>query len=239
VALGYDHYFDNDILGGLAFSLAWPTSKSTGMKNKATSWLLSGYGGYELPGQVELGVAVGLGQSRYELSRWVRNNYSAADYDSRTLRAGLSLGRPIDLTPSLSLRPRLLADYLNIKVDGYKETAGKFSLGREGSSQDLWRTELLAELVWQSETGASVGGSLGWARLYGDRETSVQSFFIADAPDYNFFDSGTPLDRDNLTVGLNASLPIADSWAIEADYNGIFGRSTDSHSGELKAVFSF
>jgi hypothetical protein len=40
-------------------------------------------------------------------------------------------------------------------------------------------------------------------------------------------------------VGLNASLPIADGWAIEADYNGIFGRSADSHSGELKAVFSF
>jgi outer membrane autotransporter protein len=238
VGLGYDHLFNENFTAGLAMTLNRPDYRSGGVKSDNHTLTLAAYGLTRLPGELELNLALGRSTSDYSQTRQVWGLTYGAEYQGTAFRAGASLARPFALNDSLSLSPRLSYDYLKVKADGYRESAGPHALQVAGLSQNLHLTALGAELAWQSDGGLGLTGSLGGTRVAGDLTAASAAVFQADSA-HPFLATGDALDKNILNVGLGLSAPLSQQWSLKADYRGDFSRSTSSHSGELAFNFQF
>ena len=238
VVLGYEGGHEN-FMAGLALSVAWPEAKSDGYQNQGQSWSVAGYFGFRLPLDLELGAALSYGATRFDQDRESAAFTYNATYNGQIMRTGLDLGRRFHLNESLSLRPAMLWEYAHIKLDDYSESGwGMQAQDRDSTSNSLWRNELSLELAWQPLATINFSGRLGWAHLYGDRHTDLNAHFIGDAANH-FVSYGDPLNRDSMTVGLAAAFALSQSWSLRLDYQGDFGPESNSHGGEIVAVFEF
>lgn len=239
VSLGYDQWFSNGFVLGLALSGARPEYRSSHADIDGWSYTGTLYGGAVLPLALELGVFATYGRTEYEQTRKVLGHHYDSDYDSEHWSVGAELGRSYALADTVSMRPFVSYEYMRLDVDGYAEDAGLYALHFGSTRNELHRLLAGGSLTWDVTEGASLSGRAYYAGLYGDRRARAEASFVMDQAHNTFTSTGDPLDKDSLGLGLGVNLPLMTNLRASVNYNLLTGKDSTSHQVDLSLVFRF
>jgi outer membrane autotransporter protein len=236
LTLGVDRLFrDGTAILGLAVSLARPEAKGDFIDLKAKAFSIAGYSSLSLPGNFDLSGIIGYGVYNYDQIRRSNGDSYFADYRGNSFMAALSLGRVFNLNESWSTRPYARLDFLDNTVNAYSERgAGIQAQAISKQKNEQWRTEIGADVNWESAGGVKISGRIGWSHNLSSGNNSVSGHFHADQPDpAPFRFSTSPFDRNSAVFGVTASIPLSGSVDLNFHYDGSKGRRNSSHAGAL------
>jgi uncharacterized protein with beta-barrel porin domain len=130
MAFGVDAPVNERLRLGVSFSYANADTNSkadlASQSAKVDLYQLMGYGSYTVAPNTELSFHAGVGQNRNDAERNINLNgiggKASANYDSRSVTAGVALAKAFDVNPTTRFIPSVRADYTWLKDDSYHET---------------------------------------------------------------------------------------------------------------------
>ncbi|MDR3038160.1 MAG: autotransporter domain-containing protein [Candidatus Adiutrix sp.] len=241
VALGYDNYFTETALAGLALALGLPDYEGDFVENDGQIVTLAAYSIFQNPQFLDLDLAAGYSWNSYDQTRRSWGETYQAKYHGHTWRLGAGLSRTLDLGEGFRLTPRAGYEFIQLETNDYTEGAGPgwAPLVVGSVRQNLHRASLGAELDWQSEAGLGLVLRGGWGHLAGDLEGRATTYVQGRPGNRLYTAVGDKLDRNVAEAGLGLDVPLGDDWSLNLDYDGAFSRNVQAHSGELKFNLRF
>lgn len=179
--------------------------------------------------------------SFWDTSRVVAAASSTASGSFTGWSAGVAARGGYDwyLNDEFRITPELSLLYLYTQAPSFTETgAGVANLNVASRDQSNAVIQLGPEFGWDYElTGGryvSFGVSFGWEYLFGDQSDVVASFASGGA---SFATAISSPDRSRFFMGLSCDWPIAESWDMRLEYEGMFSGDTSANGGS--ATFSY
>ncbi|PKU24689.1 autotransporter outer membrane beta-barrel domain-containing protein [Telmatospirillum siberiense] len=239
---GLDFHADADTTVGAALSWlrGWSAGlgASSGSFTTADSYQLTAYGLYRF-GPAFLDGQVGVGYDSFNQRRSIGflGQQAHADYDGQHYLAKISGGYDIPVN-SLTLTPMVGLRFLRAVSDGYREngSADDLTIRRRGS-QSLTQ-DLGVKVGWAVATlfGAlTPEAHLAWVHDYAQGPIATSGLMGGEA----FTSTVARTAADGARLTLSATLAQSDSLTLKAEYEGEERPAYQSHSGLLKATWSF
>lgn len=242
---------DNAVLG-LAFSYAdtdVDSDNANRTKTEIDSYQLTAYGSYNWNQGTYMNGYMSysyndIDQARHNVG--IIGNTAKADYHNDQYDARVELGhdfKNVLNTGGLTLTPEVSAQYTVVDVERYSEK-GAGGLGLQNvDSETLQALDLGVNVTvaynHRMENGGvltpSVKAGYSYEALGENLETSG-SFIGGGAA---FVTKGYDPAQHSVTGGLGLKYSTGDSWDFSADYDYTSKSDYDSHSGIIKAIYSF
>lgn len=189
------------------------------------NWHLGIYGGNQWG---PIGLRAGLVHTWHSIDSSRSVSYSGfsdslgADYHARTLQAFGELGYRIDTTVA-AFEPFANFSHVRLHTDGFTERGGAAALTVDGSNTNTTFTTLgmhASAPLPLDGANASLKGTLGWRRSYGDITPESTHLFAGSNP---FTVEGVAIARDAALVEAGFDMALTDSAKFGLSYVGQFG----------------
>jgi autotransporter-associated beta strand protein len=242
--LGYDLSLDNGFLAGAVLGF---DNQRIGMDRPYAqvdldTFSAALYGGAQFeagPGTLRLILGASYSSHAIDSERRVIidtfDGILKANYHGQTWQIFGEAAFNFELSQKVSLEPYLNLTWQSTSLSSFKETGPLVSLTTKKSTVENFITNLGLRVKAQLSDKVSLSGSLGWQHKFGSVRPKTTMAF-RDSGDY-FTVQGSPTNRDSVTAELSLKVNLTDSLAIQANYDGAFGRKSQRHAGS--AVFSF
>lgn len=161
-----------------------------------------------------------------------------SSYRTRTAQAFGEFGYRATVG-EMELKPFVSAAYMAVNGSTFDENGGSAALSGTVADCNLGLTVTGLRVSRDFEVGQGkfkASAMLGWQRLYGDRQGSVDVSFAGGTP---FAIGGVTLARDALRVELGADYRLNDRVNLGLGYRGTYSGSSDASSvrGDFKVAF--
>jgi autotransporter family porin len=232
MAFGVDAPVNELLRLGVSFSYANADTNSkadvSSQSAKVDLYQLMGYGSYTVAPNTELSFHAGIGQNRNDGERNINLNgiggKASANYDSRSVTAGVALAKAFDISPSTRFIPSVRADYTWLQDDSYSEK-GSAALQPLLLKVDKHQTDQLilgldGKLSHEIVPGTQVTGNLGigYDVIHDD---SMLTSTYAGAPGQSFNTVGQSSSPWLARGGVGVSTRIASNGTeLSVNYDG-------------------
>ncbi|MBP5160633.1 MAG: autotransporter outer membrane beta-barrel domain-containing protein [Alphaproteobacteria bacterium] len=167
-----------------------------------------------------------------------------ADYDTKTISGGLSVGYPIAFANYFAVVPAAGVDYARVDPDDFTEKSAVEGIGTKRvknktlqSIQSALSARLLANFQVKSvQITPEVFGK--WSHEFKDTAARSSVTFI-DYPEYAFKIKGKDADKQLYTLGGSLTLTADDSERLFFTYAYDFNDTVKGHTFELGYLHSF
>ena len=229
---------DNSFFGG-AISATWPDYEQGRLEADGKDIRIALYGGTLLKGNWNLGYLASAGFGDMSHQRTTQLGKAHAKYDTSNYTLGLSLGKNIDRSNGVTLKPYLSYEYIRSLSDGYSETSnwGLSDITAGGQNNSVSRIKLGMNIRKDSKSNSYIQGGLYWQGLFGDREAHVTSF-MNTAPGSNVRFTGAGMDKNALGLDLAIGKRVGRT-DLSLSYNGIFGKNSMSNAFSVNFNYRF
>ena len=232
MAFGVDAPVNELLRLGVSFSYANADTNSkadvSSQSAKVDLYQLMGYGSYTVAPNTELSFHAGVGQNRNDGERNINLNgiggKASANYDSRSVTAGVALAKAFDISPTTRFIPSVRADYTWLQDDSYSEK-GSAALQPLLLKVDKHQTDQLivgldGKLSHEIVPGTQVTGNLGvgYDVIHDD---SMLTSTYAGAPGQSFNTVGQSSSPWLARGGVGVSTKIASNGTeLSVNYDG-------------------
>ena len=229
LALGLDGKLNSQTTVGVGYAYGKSDVDSAGRETDIKSHNLMVYGKYK-PSQWFVRGMANYGTAKYEETAHVLGLVNKGDYDvdNYGIRAYIGYDLPNGFTPEAGLR------YTHIENDGYTDT---FSQHVKANDNDVLTAVVGATYAhtFDNET-YTITPKAHLAATYDLMSDDSEAVVRIGSSVYNV--TGDKLDRFGIEVGASADLDIGD-WTLSAGYDLGLRNDYTSHTGMLKAKYSF
>ncbi len=236
----------DDAVIGLSMGYS-ATNVDSDSANKATtditSWQVSAYGDYDLDEKSYINGMISYGYHQNEGSRVpVAGLVARSDYDAHQVMARVEVGRAIPVGSAVTLTPKGLAQASWYSPDKYTETgAGGANLTINQEDTAIAELGVGLDMGWnhQFENGGQLETIVGVQYRYDfvGEAVSTQTAFQGGGSAI----SSVGFDPAQSTIGLGAGLryQVNDAWELSAQYDFDYKADYRSHTGSIRAAYSF
>jgi len=236
----------DDAVIGLSMGYSVTNVESDGANQAETdiaSWQVGVYGDYDLSRNSYINGMISYGFHENDGTRIPTPGLVArSDYNAHQVMARVEVGRSFPLTSSFTVTPIGLAQASWYSPDTYTETgAGGANLTVDTDDTTIAELGLGIDASWthKTQTGGQVEATVGAQYRYdfvGEAISSQMAFQGGGSAI-----SSTGFDPAQSTVGLGAGLSyqIDDAWELSAQYDFDYKSDYRSHTGSLRAAYSF
>tara|TARA_R110000868_G_scaffold19374_2_gene83522 strand:- start:5423 stop:8029 length:2607 start_codon:yes stop_codon:yes gene_type:complete len=245
LVIGADMPLSDTLDAGLALSwlrdIGHSADRLNGTDATIDSYQTTAYGTWRPADRVRIDGQFAYGLARINQHRYVSilSSVADADYDGDQLVAGLTASYAIPLGASASLTPYAGLRAVRVTTQSYREQgAGVANLSIDEFSAISLRHDIGVKLGTQLKMGDDTITSslrLGWLHEYRDTPLTASGTFSASP----FTLSSARVASNGLAVGLNVDLVASDSFSIGLGYDGEYRSDYQSHTGAIRADFSF
>ncbi len=244
LAVGIDHRFTPDAMGGVALSWvrAWSqgSGNSSGSSSTMDSYQLTFYGTYRLDRAFVDG-QLGVGWNEFDQSRGIAflGRTAAATYSGQQYLAKASVGYDVPVTDSVTVTPLAGLRWLRSETDSYDESgAGAANLSVSSHAVNSMTHDLGAKVIWNLPTAQGVlrpEARLAWVHDYTSGPIATSGIMGGQA-----FSVSTPRTEPNgVRVGLAATLGTDGDLSFRAEYESELRPQYQSHTALLKTLWGF
>jgi outer membrane autotransporter protein len=251
MAFGVDAPVNELLRLGVSFSYANADTNSkadvSSQSAKVDLYQLMGYGSYTVAPNTELSFHAGVGQNRNDGERNINLNgiggKASANYDSRSVTAGVALAKAFDISPTTRFIPSVRADYTWLQDDSYSEK-GSAALQPLLLKVDKHQTDQLivgldGKLSHEIVPGTQVTGNLGigYDVIHDD---SMLTSTYAGAPGQSFNTVGQSSSPWLARGGVGLSTKIASNGTeLSVNYDGEVRTDFTNQTVSLKVKMPF
>ncbi len=236
----------DDAVIGLSLGYSDTSVDSDGANNAKTdisSWQIGAYGDYDLGNQSYINVMAAYGYHNNEGRRVpVAGLVARSDYDAHQVMGRVEVGRAFPVSSSVTLTPKGLAQASWYSPEKYTETgAGGANLTIDQDDTAVAELGLGVDASWSHrfEQGSELEAIVGAQYRYDFVGEAVSSQMAFQGGGSAIASEG--FDPAQSTVGLNAGLryQVDDSWELSAQYDFDYKQDYRSHTGSIRAAYSF
>lgn len=239
LTLGFDGYWSDDVLVGLAVGqttgdLSFSERRASGTQD---GWIAGLYSRFESRSGVHFKIAVGAGQAETDMKRDIRLTAEKARSTITTSTVNLQLEGGFGLhVGNFGLRPFAMAGVQLLQRDGFRESGAAIAglevadednlLGEVGLGLELSRPWLAAGNRW-----AQLQGALTLIQPVGDDQLTQETRFAGATPSFTISD--TPDDSPTLALNLGGEIYLTQGLALWGGYEGRVSSAADAHGLQL------
>ena len=235
IAFGAEKYVNDDVKLGIGY--AYTSSDIDGFMRKTDvdTHTAIAYGEYKPSNWFVNGIAT-YGWSDYSEKKNVAGMPVSADYDVASIDLQAMTGYDIDLCGAM-LTPEAGLRYVNIRQDGYRDSAGQ-KVGENTS--DILTGVVGASLKkdFALDNGMNLRPEARLAMTYdmfNDDSSSVVTLANGSAYTVN----GQALDRFGVEAGVGLTADVNDNVELSLGYEGRFRDHYEDHTGLFNAKYKF
>ncbi len=235
IAFGAEKYVNDDVKLGIGY--AYTSSDIDGFMRKTDvdTHTAIAYGEYKPSNWFVNGIAT-YGWSDYSEKKNVAGMPVSADYDVDSIGLQAMTGYDIDLCGAM-LTPEAGLRYVNIRQDGYRDSAGQ-KVGENTS--DILTGVVGASLKkdFALDNGMNLRPEARLAMTYdmfNDDSSSVVTLANGSAYTVN----GQALDRFGVEAGVGLTADVNDNVELSLGYEGRFRDHYEDHTGLFNAKYKF
>jgi uncharacterized protein with beta-barrel porin domain/membrane-associated phospholipid phosphatase len=162
-------------------------------------------------------------------------------YTPGTAAARLEVGDAFGVAPGATLTPYAAGQFNYAGTPSYSETpASAYALSYTGQDYDDWSAEVGVRAKQDFvQNGAlfTIGGAVAY--VYNSNPNPSTSASFAALPGSTFTTYGVAASQNSALVQAGAKVALANGWAIEARFDGLFGQNSQSYGGRGTVSYSW